>query len=86
VATPPRVAIVPPMTVPYTAAERHALERSLAGADPACPRCAGPLERRDVARPAGVAYDRDRVWIGCVRCGAQAVVDRSRIERARRAE
>ena len=71
------------MALPYTTAERHALEHTLAHGGRACPRCAGALELRDVPPRPEVSYVRDRVWLVCGGCGASAVIDRRRIDRAK---
>jgi ribosomal protein S27AE len=70
------------MALPYTPAERHALERGVALGNLGCPRCGSPLEMRDVPPRSEVAYVRDRVWLTCGPCGASAVLDRRRIDRA----
>lgn len=69
------------MALPYTADERRALERTLAGGGRVCPRCGTTLEIRDVPSPAEVAYVRDRLWLVCGGCHASAVIDRRRIGR-----
>ncbi|MSR35654.1 MAG: hypothetical protein EXR95_03270 [Gemmatimonadetes bacterium] len=74
------------MAMPYTPEERHLVERTLARGERACPRCAGALELRDVLPRTEVAYVRDRVWLLCATCGASAVIDRRRIERAGKAD
>lgn len=74
------------MALPYTPEERHLVERTLARGKRACPRCAGALELRDVPPRTEVAYVRDRVWLLCAACGASAVIDRRRIERAGKAD
>ena len=72
------------MALPYTADERHALERSVAGGRLDCPRCGAGLEMRDVPHRSEVSYVRDRGWLLCAACGASAVLDRRRIGRADR--
>jgi hypothetical protein len=69
------------MALPYTADERHVLERDAARGRLACPRCGGTLELREVPQRAEVAYVRDRVWLQCGACGGSAVLDRRRIGR-----
>ena len=71
------------MALPYTPAERRALERTLGAGGRSCPRCGTVLESRDVPASTEVAYVRDRIWLVCGGCGASAVVDRRRIQRAR---
>jgi hypothetical protein len=69
------------MALPYTTAERHALERSVGMGRLECPRCRGVLEVRDVPPRPEVSYVRDRVWLLCAGCGAASVLDRRRIGR-----
>ena len=71
------------MILPLSARQRRTLEQGLAQGRTECPRCGGALEQQVVRPRPGVAYVRDRVWVVCVDCGASAVVDRRRIERAR---
>jgi hypothetical protein len=71
------------MALPYTPAERHALERTVAHGGRECPRCGGALETRDVPPRSEVSYVRDRVWLLCGACGGSAVLDRRRIDRSR---
>ena len=70
------------MVLPFTPAERHALEREVAQGRLECPRCGARLETRDVPPRAEVSYVRDRVWLLCGACGGSAVLDRRRIGRA----
>lgn len=49
-----------------------------AGQPAVCPRCATPLEARQVPPRAGVSYVRRRVWYVCGGCGGSLVVDRPR--------
>jgi hypothetical protein len=67
----------------FSAAERRELERALAAGRSVCPRCGSALDRREVPPRADVSYVRDRIWLLCGGCGATAVLDRERIERAR---
>ena len=71
------------MPAHYSTDERHALERRLAAGRSDCPRCGAPLEQRAVPPRPDVYYVRDRVWLLCGGCGATAVLERGRIERAR---
>lgn len=57
--------------------ECHALARAVdEGLVPSCPRCAVPLDRRDVPPRPDVSYVRDRVWVICPSCHRTAVLDR----------
>jgi ribosomal protein S27AE len=67
----------------FSAEERRALERALAAGRSVCPRCGSALERREVPPRSDVSYVRDRIWLLCGRCGATAVLDQGRIDRAR---
>ena len=69
------------MALPYTADERHALERGAATGRLECPRCGGALDLHDVPHRTEVSYVRDRVWLQCGACGGSAVLDRRRIGR-----
>ena len=71
------------MPAHYSANERHVLERRLAAGRSDCPRCGALFEQRTVPPRPDVYYVRDRVWLLCGSCGATAVLDRERIERAR---
>jgi hypothetical protein len=71
------------MTEHFSAAERRSLEHALAAGASACPRCGSALERREVPPRSDVSYVRNRIWLLCGGCGATAVLDRDRIERAR---
>jgi hypothetical protein len=67
----------------FSAAERRALERALEAGRSVCPRCGSELDRREVPPRADVSYVRDRIWLLCGGCGANAVLDRERTRRAR---
>jgi len=68
-------------SIPYTRQEEERVLASLrAGKVPTCPRCGGPLERRDVSPGEGVPYVRNRVWFSCASCRRGVVVDRRRAE------
>ena len=61
----------------FTHPEIQSLIRAFAGGGAmSCPRCQGPLDRREVAPRPDVSYVRHRVWISCPRCGAAKVLDR----------
>jgi len=66
----------------FSVEERHALERRLASGREDCPRCGATLERLAVPPRADLYFVRDRIWLLCAGCGASAVLDRARIERA----
>ena len=71
------------MIIALSAHQRRALEHRLARGQTECPRCGGALVQQVVRPRAEVVYVRDRVWVICADCGASAVVDQRRIERAR---
>lgn len=65
------------MTRPFSAAERRALESSLArGAPLRCPHCDVLMVQQEVERPESVSYVRHRVWVLCPRCKRTAGLDR----------
>lgn len=64
------------MAEAFTAAERRALERTLAaGGVPECPACGTALSQRPVPPSKQVSYVRRRVWLLCHACGRTGAVD-----------
>lgn len=60
----------------FSAAERQALARALAGdGDLVCPACGGDVDRQPVQRPREVAYVRHRAWLLCRGCKRSGAVD-----------